>query len=176
MIRLILMPIGIKQVKSMRAMQAIQPQMKKVQQKYKEDKQKQQEEMMKLYQEHGVNPLASCLPMLLQLPVFIALYAVLRPPLPGVDNHIPVDSALYEAVGVAPYPGTYFLGMNLFCSPAQSGDPTTPALVNGKLVDAVDASQTTLEMQHFHAGGGRPPHHDRGGEDAGHRRAGARQP
>ena len=146
-IRLILMPIGIKQVRSMRAMQAIQPQMKKVQQKYKGDKQKQQEEMMKLYQEHGVNPLASCLPLLLQLPVFICLYAVLRPPLPGVDNHIPEESALYQAIGEPPYAGTSFLGMNLFCSPAQSGNPETPALVNGKLVDAVTPTETTLTLK-----------------------------
>lgn len=146
-IRVILMPIGIKQVRSMRAMQAIAPQMKKVQQKYKGNKQKQQEEMMKLYQEHGVNPLASCLPLLLQLPVFICLYAVLRPPLPGVDNHIPEESALYQAVGEPPYSGTSFLGMNLFCSPAQSGNPAAPALVNGKLVQTVDATATTLEIE-----------------------------
>ena len=146
-IRLILMPIGIKQVKSMRAMQAIQPQMKKVQAKYKGNKQKQQEEMMKLYQEHGVNPLASCFPLLLQIPVFVCLYAVLRPPLPGVDNHIPEGTALYSAVVAPPHAGTQFLGMNLFCSPSQSGNPDAPAIARGKLVGAMDASTTSMKVQ-----------------------------
>ncbi|MEX2552609.1 MAG: YidC/Oxa1 family membrane protein insertase, partial [Actinomycetota bacterium] len=127
--------------------QAIQPQMKKIQQKYKGNKQKQQEEMMKLYQEHGVNPLASCLPLLLQMPVFFCLYLVLRPPLPGVDIHIPEDSSLYEAVVVAPHSGAQFLGMNLLCSPAQSGNPRSPTVTNGTLTTAVDGVETTIEIQ-----------------------------
>src|ERR687886_659125 len=79
-IRVLLLPLGLKQIRSMQAMQAIQPQMKALQQKYKGNKQKLNEEMMKLYKERGVNPLAGCLPMLLQFPILIALYAVLRFP------------------------------------------------------------------------------------------------
>jgi len=77
-IRALLLPLTLKQVKSMRALQRIAPLMKEVQGKYKEDKQRQQQEMMKLYQEHKVNPFASCLPLLAQLPVFIALFYLLQ--------------------------------------------------------------------------------------------------
>ncbi len=77
-VRAVLLPLTVKQFHSMRKMQQIAPQMKEVQRKYKEDKQRQQQEMMKLYQEHGVNPFASCLPLVLQLPVFISLYYMLR--------------------------------------------------------------------------------------------------
>ncbi len=77
-IRALLLPLTLKQVKSMRALQQIAPLMKEVQGKYTEDKQRQQQEMMKLYQEHKVNPFASCLPLLAQLPVFIALFYLLQ--------------------------------------------------------------------------------------------------
>jgi YidC/Oxa1 family membrane protein insertase len=77
-IRALLLPLTLKQVKSMRAMQQIAPLMKDVQSKYKDDKQRQQQEMMKLYQEHKVNPFASCLPLLAQLPVFISLFYLLQ--------------------------------------------------------------------------------------------------
>jgi YidC/Oxa1 family membrane protein insertase len=77
-IRALLLPLTLKQVKSMRALQQIAPLMKEVQTKYKDDKQRQQQEMMKLYQEHKVNPFASCLPLLAQLPVFIALFYLLQ--------------------------------------------------------------------------------------------------
>src|SRR5580693_3854896 len=77
-IRLILVPLTLKQFKSMRALQELQPQMKEIQAKYKEDKQRQQQEMMKFYKENNVNPLASCLPLVAQLPVFISLFYMLR--------------------------------------------------------------------------------------------------
>jgi YidC/Oxa1 family membrane protein insertase len=77
-IRALLLPLTLKQVKSMREMQMIAPQMKELQQKYKDDRQRLNQEMMKLYQEHKVNPFASCLPLLAQLPVFIALFYLLR--------------------------------------------------------------------------------------------------
>ena len=59
-------------------MQALQPQIKEIQEKYKNDKQRMQQEMMKFYQENEINPLASCLPLLLQLPVFISLFYMLK--------------------------------------------------------------------------------------------------
>jgi YidC/Oxa1 family membrane protein insertase len=77
-VRLVLLPLTIKQFGSMRKMQHLQPQMKAIQQKYKEDKQRQQEEMMKFYRENEVNPFASCLPLVAQLPVFISLFYMLR--------------------------------------------------------------------------------------------------
>jgi YidC/Oxa1 family membrane protein insertase len=65
-------------VRSMQALQRLQPEMTRIQERYKEDKQRQQQEMMKFYQEHGVNPLASCLPLVLQLPFFFSLFYLLR--------------------------------------------------------------------------------------------------
>lgn len=70
-------PIAQKQFASMAAMRAIQPKMKALQDRYKDDKQKQQQEIMKLYKDEGVNPLAGCLPILLQIPIFYGLYKVL---------------------------------------------------------------------------------------------------
>ena len=77
-IRIILIPLFVKQIKSQRALTALQPQMKAIQTKYKDDRQKQSEEMMKLYKEHKTNPLASCLPILAQAPIFFALFTVLN--------------------------------------------------------------------------------------------------
>jgi len=77
-VRLILLPLFVKQYKSARRMQEVAPQMKEMQRKYKGNKQKLQEEMMKFYKENDVNPFGSCLPLLLQAPVFIALYYTLR--------------------------------------------------------------------------------------------------
>jgi len=77
-VRLVLVPLAVKQVGSMRRLQHVQPQMKALQQKYKDDKQRQQEEMMKFYRENNVNPFGSCLPLVAQFPVFISLYYMLR--------------------------------------------------------------------------------------------------
>src|SRR5215212_11378215 len=71
--RAVLIPLTYKQLKGMRALQALQPQMKELQEKYKNDKQRLQQEMMRIYKENKVNPLASCFPLLAQLPVFITL-------------------------------------------------------------------------------------------------------
>jgi YidC/Oxa1 family membrane protein insertase len=78
LVRMILVPLTIRQIHSMQALQSHAPQMKEIQKKYKGDKQKQNEELMKFYRENNINPAASCLPMLLQLPVFIALYYTLK--------------------------------------------------------------------------------------------------
>ncbi|MER6975885.1 membrane protein insertase YidC [Streptomyces carpinensis] len=77
LIRICLIPLFVKQIKATRAMQTLQPEMKKIQERYKTDKQRQSEEMMKLYKESGTNPLSSCLPILAQSPFFFALYHVL---------------------------------------------------------------------------------------------------
>jgi YidC/Oxa1 family membrane protein insertase len=76
-VRGLMFPIAQKQFASMAAMRAIQPKMKAIQERYKDDKAKQQEEVMALYKKEGVNPLAGCLPIFLQIPVFFALYKVL---------------------------------------------------------------------------------------------------
>jgi YidC/Oxa1 family membrane protein insertase len=133
LIRVVLLPLGIKQIKSMQAMQSIQPKIKEIQKKYKGNKQKAQEETMKLYKEAGVNPLGGCLPLLLQFPILIAMYAVIRPPQlqPATvddqsvyeihNNHLPVDSELFQDIIEHQHLG--FLDLNLQCSAAQSGKP-----------------------------------------------------
>ncbi len=131
--RIVLLPLGIKQIKSMQAMQALQPKIKEIQKKYKGNKQKVQEQTMKLYQEYGVNPLGGCLPLLLQFPILIAMYSVIRAPVPlppnpdnpGVvtykDNHLPEDSALFADITAHEGKGQGFLLMNLQCSPQNAG-------------------------------------------------------
>ncbi len=79
--RAFLIPLTYKQIKSMRALQAFQPQMKELQEKYKNDRQRLSQEMMNFYKENKINPLASCIPLLAQLPVFITLFQALRGPL-----------------------------------------------------------------------------------------------
>src|SRR5438552_17403713 len=77
-IRLIILPLTFRQVRSMQALQRLQPQMKALQERYKDDKQRLNQEMMAFYKEHKVNPASACLPILLQLPFFIALFYMLR--------------------------------------------------------------------------------------------------
>jgi len=78
LIRAVLVPLTFKQLKSMQEMQRLAPQINALKEKYKEDKQRQQQELMKFYQENKINPLASCLPLVMQLPVFISLFYMLR--------------------------------------------------------------------------------------------------
>jgi len=77
-IRAVLVPLTFRQLKSMQEMQRLAPQISALKEKYKDDKQRQQQEIMKFYRENKINPLASCLPLLLQLPVFISLFYMLR--------------------------------------------------------------------------------------------------
>src|SRR6202022_1815500 len=95
-VMLLLYPLTAKQAKSMLAMQRVQPEIKKLQAKYKGDRQKLNEEVMKFYQENKINPLAGCLPLVVQLPIFFTLFRVLRDPF----KHIPKTgsfSSLYTA-------------------------------------------------------------------------------
>jgi YidC/Oxa1 family membrane protein insertase len=81
--RALLIPLTYKSLKGMRAMQALQPQLKELKEKYKNDQKRMQQEMMRFYQENKVNPFASCIPLLAQIPVFITLFYVLRTDLPA---------------------------------------------------------------------------------------------
>jgi YidC/Oxa1 family membrane protein insertase len=78
LVRAVMVPLTFSQFRSMRKMQLVAPELKALKERYKDDKQRQNEEMMKLYRERGINPFASCLPLLLQLPVFISLFYMLR--------------------------------------------------------------------------------------------------
>lgn len=84
LVRVLLVPLTIKQIHSMQSLQLHAPEMKAIQQRYKSDRQKQSEELMKFYRENKINPYASCLPIVLQIPIFIALFYVLR----GFENEI----------------------------------------------------------------------------------------
>ena len=124
----ILYPLTAKQARSMIRMQMVQPEIKRIQAKYKNDRAKLNEEMMAFYQENKINPLAGCLPLLIQMPIFFTLFRVLKNPY----EYVPTSSKLYSflctnAAGVTvdvdqcgkspklPNP-TYFLGMNLSLS------------------------------------------------------------
>jgi len=109
LVMIVLFPLTAKSSRSMLAMQRLQPEIKKLQAKHKGDRQKLNEEMMKLYQENKVNPLGGCLPLVVQFPVFIALFHVLR----STAATVPQGSSLYKAIIAAQPNGLTFLGMDL---------------------------------------------------------------
>jgi len=123
-IMLLITPLTMKSTKGMLEMQRLQPEMKKLQNQYKGDRQKLNEEMMKLYQEHKVNPLASCLPLLAQMPVFIIMFQVLNGlGRIGADGtfdpkHIAADSALYKSLDKTSEMLSF--GLDLAISPADA--------------------------------------------------------
>jgi YidC/Oxa1 family membrane protein insertase len=139
-IRIILIPLFVKQIKSQRALTALAPHMKEIQKKYKDDRQKQSEEMMKLYKEHKTNPLASCFPILAQAPIFFALFTVLN----GISQNRPhgllkgeyLLSAQEASFFGAPLSGT-FLG---------SSDATTK-LITVVLIIFMSATTFTTQRQ-----------------------------
>lgn len=125
-VKIVTLPLTIKSTKSMQAMQKMQPEIKRIQAKFKGDRQKVQEETMKLYKEHGVNPAGGCLPLLLQMPVFFALFQVFQrcgvalkkgaacPPNQIGVATLPMSSALRVAITSG---SAGFLGMQLGLSP-----------------------------------------------------------
>jgi YidC/Oxa1 family membrane protein insertase len=127
-VRVILLPLSIKQTNSMREMQRIQPEVKKLQAKYKGDRQKMNEAMMALYKEHGVNPFGGCLPLLMQFPVLIALYRVIRAPLAylGYTNLSKVDTATQWVINKSAH-GIFSIAQN---SALAKGLQRVPITVN----------------------------------------------
>src|SRR5215831_12811759 len=97
LMRLLLVPLFIKQMHSMRKMSALTPQLQELRKKYKGDKQTLNEETMRLYRENGVNPLGGCLPLVAQLPVFFALFSVLRA-IAGWNPSLPLPYHMSESV------------------------------------------------------------------------------
>lgn len=93
-IRLLLLPLTLRQQKSMADMQVVTPLLNEIQTKYADDPQRLNEEMMKFYSEHKFNPLAGCLPMIIQMPVFVALFTVLRDRLPADAHFLTILSSL----------------------------------------------------------------------------------
>lgn len=126
-IMMLIFPLTLKSTKSMLEMQRVQPEMRRLQNQYRNDRQKLNEEMMKLYQEHKVNPLASCLPMLAQMPIFLIMFRVLH----GLSNKTMVDgveviqpdyisktSKLYESLNGAK--DMMSLGIDLSLTPVKA--------------------------------------------------------
>jgi YidC/Oxa1 family membrane protein insertase len=97
-VMLVLFPLTLKSTRNMLEMQRLQPELKKIQQKHKNDRQKLNEEMMAFYKEHKVNPVAGCIPMLLQMPVFIVMYRVIH----GLNNaepkYLDKSTELYKSI------------------------------------------------------------------------------
>lgn len=107
LVRVVTTPLTMKQMRSMERMRALQPRLQELREKYPDDRQKQSQEMMQLYQREGVNPLGGCLPMLLQLPVFIGLFYALRSsidlrqaPFVGWIDDLSAPDALFEIPGL----------------------------------------------------------------------------
>jgi len=131
LIRIILIPLFVKQIKSQRNLQIIQPQVKEIQKKYAGDRERQSQELMKLYKETGTNPLSSCLPILAQAPIFYALFVVLQ----GIAMSQPkgvltdelVESARNATILGAPIYGT-------FMNRAETANPTATLWVTLLLI------------------------------------------
>jgi len=132
-VMLVLFPLTAKSARSMMAMQRLQPEIKKLQAKHKGDRQKLNEEMMKLYQENKVNPLGGCLPLVVQFPVFISLFHVLR----STAATVPLGSQLYKDILAAKPNGLTFLGMDLSLKATDSHSSLWVALPYYILVGAV---------------------------------------
>lgn len=135
LMRLLLFPLFVKQIKTQRAMQLLQPKLKELQVKYKGDRETLNVEMMKLYKSHGANPLAGCLPLLLQMPVFFALFYVL--------NHIRPDNA-------GNYKGVAGLSATLVESASQAkivGAPIAASFKSSEnLLNQLSASPGTVKV------------------------------
>jgi YidC/Oxa1 family membrane protein insertase len=133
-VRVVLLPLTIKQVRSMQEMGKLQPELKALQKKYKGNRQKLQEETMKLYKEHQVNPLGGCLPLLLQLPVFFALFSVLRAVIPMTA--LPAEPIAFERIEEA-------AAETVFCRPV--GEPSAEGTAENAIECDFDGDRTYEE-------------------------------
>lgn len=122
LIRLVLWPLTTKQLKSTQKMAELKPHMDRIKKEHGHDKIRHQQEITKLYKDHGVNPLAGCLPVLIQIPVLISLYNVLLKivEFDKADFLSEINKHLYSSsLHLTSIPGTYFMGFNLAAKPDQ---------------------------------------------------------
>jgi YidC/Oxa1 family membrane protein insertase len=149
LIRICLIPLFVKQIKSTRNMQVLQPKMKAIQERYKSDKQRQSEEMMKLYKETGTNPLSSCLPILAQSPFFFALYHVLSSIADGkkvgVINDTLLESARQAHIFGAPLAAKFTDNADKIASLDASA--TSVKIVTAIMIVMMSASQFFTQRQ-----------------------------
>ena len=140
LIRIILIPLFVKQIKSQRAMTALQPHMKEIQKKYKDDRQKQSEEMMKLYKEHKANPLSACLPIFAQAPIFFTLFTVLNGIAKGKENGFMKGEYLTSAANAK------FFGAKI-SDTFMASDSITVKIVTVILIALMSASTFSTQKQ-----------------------------
>ncbi|MFC9651555.1 MULTISPECIES: membrane protein insertase YidC [unclassified Streptomyces] len=150
LIRICLIPLFVKQIKSTRNMQVLQPKMKAIQERYKNDKQRQSEEMMKLYKETGTNPLSSCLPILAQSPFFFALYHVLSSIASGktvgvIDDQRLLDSARQAHIFGAPLAAKFMDSADKVAS--LNASLTDVRIVTAIMIVMMSASQFYTQRQ-----------------------------
>ncbi len=157
LMRLLLFPLFVKQIKTQRMMQTLQPRMKELQTRHKGDRETLQAETMKLYKEHGANPLAGCLPVLLQIPVFIALFHVLNgikpvkgsnPPIYHAHDGISaslVESAAHAKIFGAPIASSFHSSNSLLQS--LNATPTIVKVVAAIMVALMGATTFWTQRQ-----------------------------
>lgn len=144
LIRILLIPLFVKQIKSQRNMQLIQPRVKEIQRKYAGDRERTSQELMKLYKETGTNPLSSCLPILAQAPIFFALFQVLQgiaqSQSKGGMSQALVDSAHNATIFGAPLYST-------FTHRADTANPSATAIVTVTLIILMTATTFLTQRQ-----------------------------
>jgi YidC/Oxa1 family membrane protein insertase len=147
-IRILLIPLFVKQIKAQRNMQLIQPQIKEIQKKYAGDRERQSQEMMKLYRETGTNPLSSCLPILLQMPIFFALFSVLQ----GIATNTPEGvftweqyATLFQQAREATIFGVPLYGT--FLGAAETPNPLNTRILTVILIIAMTATTFLTQRQ-----------------------------
>jgi YidC/Oxa1 family membrane protein insertase len=142
LIRTLLIPLFVKQIKSQRALTALSPEMKKIQQKYKDDRQKQSEELMKLYKEHKTNPMASCFPILAQAPIFFSLFTVLN----GIGKNPPIGRGVLSNELAAQAAQAEFFGARISQTFLGSTDSTVK-IVTVLLIALMSLTTFTTQRQ-----------------------------
>jgi len=146
-IRILLIPLFVKQIKAQRGMQLLQPEVRKIQQKFKgrndtESKQAQQRELMALYRDNGTNPLSSCLPILAQMPIFFALFYVLN----GIGATPPTGRGLLSDTEAAQAADATILGAP-FSAKFLGADDVSVQLVTAVMIIMMSASQFYTQRQ-----------------------------
>ncbi len=141
-IRILLIPLFVKQIKSQRGLQLLQPEIKKLQDKHKGDREKQSQELMKLYKETGTNPLSSCLPILVQAPIFYALFHVLR----GIAQEPVKPAGILTQAQAESAAAAHFFGARLSES-FTSTTSTSTRVVTILMIVAMSLSQFITQRQ-----------------------------
>ncbi|MEO8330690.1 MAG: membrane protein insertase YidC, partial [Candidatus Nanopelagicales bacterium] len=152
LIRILLIPLFVKQIKAQRGLQMLQPRIKEIQKRNKDDRQKQSEELMKLYRETGTNPFSSCLPIILQMPIFFALFHVLSN---GVQQGKPVgamtqtlvDSAQQAAIFGAPISAKFMSTQAQLDALVPGTDITSVRIVTLVLIALMTITTFTTQKQ-----------------------------